>query len=113
MSRRTVSRVPRCLSCGCTEFSACMVVAGGQVQGCAWVLVDNKRLVGLCSACATTQQLVWAVLEANPVRLPVSDIAFLSGRHPTSVGHALRKLEQLKLATRTRGKLGVDQWSEA
>src|SRR4051794_16620808 len=72
-SRATVRNrpSPRCISCGCTEDRACLVaVNGGQLQGCAWIIVDRAKGEGLCSACATLPQLVYAVLPSANDRAP-------------------------------------------
>lgn len=39
-----MSRIAKCISCGCTDNHAC-------AEGCTWVQVDRKGGVGICSAC--------------------------------------------------------------
>jgi hypothetical protein len=42
--------VARCVKCGCTDSQACE-------GGCSWVYVKKRRQEGLCSACATPEEV--------------------------------------------------------
>lgn len=58
----TTLAAPRCIRCGCTEDRACPVHVAGMPSSCVWVMVDRRRRVGLCSACATATELVFTFL---------------------------------------------------
>lgn len=94
------AKSPRCISCGCTETNACLVVMSGQTQRCAWILVDRRRGEGLCSACATLPQLLYAVLaRIRQDGMGVRELADHIGKSPTQVRHALEFLRPLGLVT--------------
>jgi hypothetical protein len=42
-----------CTRCGCTDFMACP-------GGCSWITVDRKAKTGLCSRCATAEEIAAA-----------------------------------------------------
>jgi ParB/RepB/Spo0J family partition protein len=48
---------PTCTKCGCTEGKACETIEG---EPCGWVTLDKKTNAGLCSACATPEELAAA-----------------------------------------------------
>ncbi len=56
-----------CARCGCTEDFPCVSPAGDAT--CCWVLPPSNNLAGLCSACATEEELAMfehvAEVEAN------------------------------------------------
>lgn len=47
-----------CIGCGCTEDNACE-------GGCAWLAVDKKRNVGVCSSCAEDKAAAREMLKAD------------------------------------------------
>ena len=40
-----------CIGCGCTEFEPCQIMnkRRGMAYGCAWVVVDRRAGIGVCS----------------------------------------------------------------
>jgi DNA-binding transcriptional ArsR family regulator len=107
------ARSPRCISCGCTEDRACLVSVAGQLQGCAWILVDRLKGEGLCSACATLPQLLFALLEPDdPLGLTssygrtVSELAELTTTSPGRIRRALAQLEMKGLVERAYASMG-------
>lgn len=48
----------RCLACGCTDERAC-------IGGCFWLVVDQKKGVGICSSCpqAKDAPLSWGASQ--------------------------------------------------
>jgi hypothetical protein len=109
MKRRASSRPagPRCISCGCTEAQACLVMHWGELQGCSWILLDNKRKEGLCSACATPAQLAYRMLTLAQ-GFTVESLSACIGRSRPVVRRALRQLEKRGLAKNNR-QLGIWQ----
>jgi hypothetical protein len=91
---------PRCITCACTEARACLVSYGGQTRGCAWILVDRANGEGLCSACASPEQLVYGCLRDSGGGLSVSQLAEYTGCASTRIRRALRRLESKGLAER-------------
>lgn len=51
-----------CERCGCTEDNAC-VDEEGSSPACGWVRVPTSRRGGLCTSCATPQELAAAGLS--------------------------------------------------
>jgi hypothetical protein len=85
-----------------------MVSVGGQLQGCAWILKDPQQ-GGLCSACATLPQLVFAILAPeDPLSaIPragegttVRELADWTTRSTAQIRRALARLESRGLAER-------------
>lgn len=123
LDRAEVARLPellglgpqpdaRCMSCGCTEARACPVRRNGVVQGCAWVLLDRAKGRGLCSACATLPQLLFALLPlADPLGsegalrafgVTVRELAEYTGRTRRQLRRVLRDMRGRGLATSER-----------
>lgn len=99
-TRRSKS-TPRCISCGCTESRACLVTHWGKLQGCSWILLDNKRKEGLCSACATVPQMAYAML-ARAQGFTIESLSHCIGRSKARVKRALEQLERRGLAEADR-----------
>ena len=112
----------RCISCGCTEDQACTVIMNGEPTGCAWVLLDREKAQGLCSACATVEQLCYAVLQpADPLELaPLSgqpassaELSLILGYPVAHIRRALRHLEHVGLAVADRFDGRTRAWYRA
>lgn len=89
----------QCISCGCTDDHACSTSTGP----CWWVIVERDRGTGLCSGCATLEQLLVRVLPLerdNPDGATVREIAEHLGRRRDAVWEALLRLERKQLAER-------------
>ena len=100
----------RCIRCGCTEDRACPVANGDGSIGCSWVMADLHRRVGLCTACASSVELVFATLpplDPDPAEeAQGTDAATIAGwldRPVSTVRKALSELAAHGLA------LPVDQ----
>lgn len=96
---------PRCVRCGCTQSRACPVETAEGRRGCTWVLLDLRRRAGLCSACATSVELVFAHLpsldddEDRAGGITASVLAGYLGEPVSTVRKALAELEERGLAT--------------
>ena len=98
----------RCISCGCTESRACLVVRNGEMQGCAWVLLDRTKHEGLCSACASLEQLLYALLQPSdplesngtlrPIGLTTAELSAHTGQPKQMIGRRLRAMRERGLA---------------
>lgn len=100
-----VGPAARCISCGCTEDQACTVIMNGAPTGCAWVLLDREKAQGLCSACATAEQLCYAVLQpADPLELaPLSGQPASSAELALILGVPVRRIRRALLTLEVNG----------
>ena len=94
----------RCISCGCTDARACHTAHGT----CGWTLVDRKKGEGVCSACATLAQNLFAILAPEDVAamhpragqgLRVAELAMLLGKSGSRIREALNAMRAHGLAT--------------
>lgn len=49
-SRARKKRIAVCVRCGCTDLRCCP-------EGCFWIQMNSRRTRGICSACATPQEM--------------------------------------------------------
>jgi len=53
-----------CHKCGCTETEPCITEAGA----CHWVIAPSANMAGVCSQCATAEDVACALLIAKARR---------------------------------------------
>lgn len=101
----------RCLTCGCTDDCACVTAAGA----CWWVVADVEFGIGICSACATPEQLVakllWLAAKREEDGATIHELVTRTGVSNARIARALRALEGKGLVERgSRLTNGVDVW---
>lgn len=52
--------VATCVGCGCDDLNACPL-------GCAWLRVDRKKKIGVCSECPAEVK-AWDAKQKKPAR---------------------------------------------
>lgn len=104
---------PRCLTCGCTDYNACITSTGE----CWWILVDREHGRGICSACGTVAQMVAALVHhvaatsGGAGGVTIRELSELTGASMPRVFRALDDLEGRGVVERVgRRENGADIW---